>query len=175
MSQQGDTQSPMTSEDATSLTGQSQQPGSNYGWRPEAAKNQKSVREYESWLISQAQSYLGKRDVTLEEARELWDRVDINTRKEKVQPVVSQPVGLKAALRALFGMGILLTLSACQTTGMKDTSGYGVIDKPFAMLKNYTNVYKIVDDAAENICYIVVGPNGVDAECMVDFNEEARR
>ena len=51
-----------------------------YGWQPERAREQIPADPYENWLRYQAKSYLG-RDASLEEARELFSRIDIHTRQ----------------------------------------------------------------------------------------------
>lgn len=59
---------------------------------------------YETWLRSQAQSLL-MRPVTLDEAKLLWDHVDINTRRPFSSAVRPSPLArLLGALRAVFGM-----------------------------------------------------------------------
>lgn len=55
-----------------------------YGWRPECARDQRVVLSSNNWLIYQAQSYLG-RQVSLEEAQELFSRIDVQTR-QPIQP-----------------------------------------------------------------------------------------
>lgn len=51
-----------------------------YGWRPERAREQIPADPYENWLVYQAKSYLG-RDASVEEARELFSRIDVHTRQ----------------------------------------------------------------------------------------------
>ena len=55
-----------------------------YGWRPTNARDQIPVDPHETWLRYQAASYLG-RPATIEEARELFSRIDVHTRKP-IQP-----------------------------------------------------------------------------------------
>ena len=55
-------------------------PTQAYGWRPERAAEQIPTDPYENWLRYQAKSILG-RDASLEEARELFSRIDIHTRQ----------------------------------------------------------------------------------------------
>ena len=55
-----------------------------YGWRPECARDQRVVLPSNNWLVYQAQSYLG-RQVSLEEAQELFSRIDVQTR-QPIQP-----------------------------------------------------------------------------------------
>lgn len=57
-----------------------------YGWRNEQVREQIPTYPHENWLIYQAKSYLG-RDVSIDEAKELFSRIDINTR----QPIQSDP------------------------------------------------------------------------------------
>ena len=49
-------------------------------WQAEHAREQISERPIDNWLRYQAQSFLG-RPVTIEEARELFSRIDVNTRQ----------------------------------------------------------------------------------------------
>lgn len=60
-----------------------QSSGTVYGWKPDYALAQISFRPDESWLIYQAQSILRKQEVTLEEAKELFMKIDITTRMPK--------------------------------------------------------------------------------------------
>lgn len=59
---------------------------------------------YDTWIRAQAHSYLG-RSVTLDEARELWSKVDINTRKPlpSGNPQTGPLSRLLRALRAVSG------------------------------------------------------------------------
>jgi hypothetical protein len=62
-----------------------QQPKMIYGWQPAAATNQIPVHVEDTYLLYQAHSYLGRR-VSIEEARELFTRIDIHTRQPIEQP-----------------------------------------------------------------------------------------
>lgn len=87
--------------------------GCNYGWKPEYARMQNSFDPYKSWLMSQAKSFLGK-DVSEEEAVELFKRIDVVTRQPVVAAAPSRPSGILSALRALVGVGIVLvSISGC--------------------------------------------------------------
>lgn len=77
----------MITVDATTTTGAYQPSGFIYGWKPDHALAQISFRPDESWLIYQAQSILRKQEVSLEEAKELFMRIDITTRKPKGEKV----------------------------------------------------------------------------------------
>lgn len=58
-----------------------------YGWDPAAAQAQIPTNAHDTWLISQAQSFLKRQDVTLEDAKALFEDVDIHTRQRKQAPV----------------------------------------------------------------------------------------
>lgn len=57
-----------------------------YAWRPANARDQIPVDPHETWLRYQAASYLG-RPASIEEARELFSRIDVHTR----EPIVPAP------------------------------------------------------------------------------------
>lgn len=150
----------------------------NYEWKPEAAANQIPLRASDSWLIYQAQSILG-RNTTLQEAKELFMKIDITTRQPIQTPKSRRSAGFTAALRALFGMGILVVAVGCSNTktSSKDAQGYGPISKSMAIFTkpislNKVYFYKVVDDADENVCYIAWSPDNVDVECMVQFEKD---
>ena len=71
-----------------------------YGWRPEQAKKQIPTYPHENWLCYQARSYLG-RDVGIDEAKELFSRIDINTR-QPIQP--TPPKSFLVRLLERFGL-----------------------------------------------------------------------
>lgn len=107
----------------TSQTAQSLPKGLNYGWKPEHALAQKSLLSHDNWIMYQAQSIL-RRDVTLEEAEELFTRIDITTRQPIRTPKPRRPSGFVAALRALFGGGIfLIVASGCSAQGTTRRGG----------------------------------------------------
>ena len=55
-----------------------------YAWRPDHARYQIPIDPHETWLRYQAASYLG-RPASLEEAQELFSRIDVHTR-QPIQP-----------------------------------------------------------------------------------------
>ena len=73
------------------------EPTAPYGWQPKAALNHITFRIEDTHLMYQAQSYLGRK-VGIEEARELFTRIDIHTR----QPI--EPAKPKAWWRRLLGL-----------------------------------------------------------------------
>lgn len=77
--------------------------GETYTSTAETTKSSVLDDPYETWLRSQAQSLL-MRPVTLDEAKLLWDHVDINTRRPFSSAVRPSPLArLLGALRAVFG------------------------------------------------------------------------
>lgn len=89
-------------------------------WNPESAKMlHGEPTAHEVWLISQAQSYLGKRHVTIAEANELWKEIDIISRRPRAAEPPA-PSRFARALRALrLAVGTILMgvgISACNYT-----------------------------------------------------------
>lgn len=73
-----------------------------YGMGPWEMSRVDPILPYDTWLMYQAQSFLCK-PVTLEEAKELWAKIDINTRKPIATAKQSRLSAFLAALRARFG------------------------------------------------------------------------
>jgi hypothetical protein len=55
-----------------------------YGVGPWDLTRSAPILPMDSWELYQAQSYLGRTNVTMEEAKALWKRVDVVSRKEFV-------------------------------------------------------------------------------------------
>lgn len=147
----------MTSTDATSQTGILQPAASPYGWKPEYARMQNSFCPHETWLISQAQSFLGRQDVTLAEAQQLFDSIDITTRRHREIAAAQRPSGFLAALRAMVSGGmILLMASGCA----KWTDN----DPDYTMVSFNAGVRKVYDRDEGVVCY-VSADGGIS--CMV--------
>ena len=147
-----------------------------YEWQPEHATEQIPLRADESWLIYQAQSYLG-RETTLQEAKELFMKIDVTTRQPIRTPEVRRSAGFVAALRALFSGGILvLSLSACGPS--TDAQGYEPVDTPMVIFKPNSMekiyVYKMTDDTDNNVCYILSSSTNTELHCMVKFDDPSR-
>ena len=73
------------------------EPATPYGWQAQAALNHITFRTEDTYLMYQAQSCLGRK-VSIEEARELFTRIDIHTR----QPI--EPAKPKSWLARLLGL-----------------------------------------------------------------------
>lgn len=73
------------------------EPATPYGWQAQAALNHITFRTEDTYLMYQAQSYLGRK-VGIEEARELFTRIDIHTR----QPI--EPAKPRAWWQRLLGL-----------------------------------------------------------------------
>lgn len=61
-----------------------------FGTKPWNPAHMVPVDAHETWLRSQAQSILG-RPVTMAEAEELFERIDVHTRQPKQQPEQLSP------------------------------------------------------------------------------------
>lgn len=91
----------MFSPTATPQTSSSQNVVKGYEVGPWDMTRSEPVFFHDTWLRAQAQSVLGK-EVTLEEAKDLFSRIDVTTR----QPIPQAPSRLRrpSALRRIFGL-----------------------------------------------------------------------
>ena len=114
-----------------------------------------SLRPDESWLIYQAQSFLKSSNVTLEDAKELFKKIDITTRQPIPEAGPPRPSGLVAALRAMVSGGMVLVLvSGCVKESNVDN-------------RVLNNVRKVYDKDQGIVCYVIDGSNGAAISCMV--------
>lgn len=148
----------MTSTDATFRTGTLQPVASLYGWKPEYARMQNSFCPHETWLISQAQSFLGRQDVTLAEAQQLFDSIDIVTRKPREIAAAQRPSGFLAALRAMVSGGMILLMASGCTKVLGDSDGKSIITPAWT---------KFYDHEEGVVCYVMDRGHGPAMSCMV--------
>lgn len=129
---------------------------------------QNSFDHYETWMLSQAQSYLGRQAVTLEEAKELFKKIDITTRQPIPEAGQPRPSGLVAALRAMVSGGMILVLAS----GCARDIPAPAQEPQYESVANlrHTNVDKFYDLKEGVVCYVAATSNSAAAPaiaCMV--------
>lgn len=133
------------------------------------------VDPYETWLQYQAKSYTGQ-NCTVEEARELFSRVDVSTR----QPfeTAEKPTILQRALRALRaglrGSGVtaaVLIVSSCAQVRTPDTE-YPIADR--IGNKSSMQVYRVYDGKYGVACYISAAYAAVSCVQVAEGEHEVK-